>query len=102
MSNRIEVFENMIAADPDNTMVLFGLANEYLKDGNNEKGIETLLNYLEKGDDEGAAYGMLATAYEETGETEKARAALERGIGISLSHGHPTMAGEYRERLENF
>jgi len=102
MPNRIEVFEQMIASDPDNTMVLFGLANEYLKNGDIQKGIETLETYVGKSDDEGAAYGMLSKAYEETGETEKARLALETGIEVALSHGHPTMAGEFRERLETF
>lgn len=102
MSNRIEVFEQMIAGDPENTMVLFGLANEYLKGGDNQKGIETLEIYLEKADDEGAAYGMLAKAYEETGKTEKAKSALEKGIQVALAHGHPTMAGEFQERLAEF
>ena len=90
----------MIASDPDNTMVLFGLANEYLKENNLAKGIETLELYIKKADDEGAAYGMLAKAYEETGEHEKSRTALTSGIEVALSHGHPTMAEEFRERLD--
>ncbi len=100
--NRIEVFEQMIATDPNNTMVLFGLANEYLKGGDNEKGIKTLEKYLAKADDEGAAYGMLSKAYEETGAIEKAKSALEKGIHVALGHGHPTMAGEFQERLNEF
>ena len=100
MKDRIEVFKQMLAADPDNTMVLFGLANEYLKAENYSDGITTLEEYLGKADDEGAAYGMLAKAYETTGESEKAKAAYEKGIDVSLAHGHPTMAEDYRQTLE--
>lgn len=100
MFERIEVFKQMLEADPGNTMVLFGLANEFLKAENFSEGIKTLEEYLEKADDEGAAYGMLAKAYEATGESEKARAAYEKGIEVSLAHGHPTMAEEYRQTLE--
>lgn len=100
MTNRIEVFKQMLAADPTNTMVLFGLANEYLKAEDYAAGIEALENYLQQADDEGAAYGMLAKAYEKTGAREKAKAALERGVEVSEKHGHPSMAQDYRMMLE--
>jgi predicted Zn-dependent protease len=100
MSDRIEVFKQMLASEPDNTMVLFGLANEYLKTENYAEGIEVLEEYLAKADDEGAAYGMLAKAFEATGESEKAKAAYEKGIAVALAHGHPSMAEDYRQTLE--
>ena len=100
MSDRIEVFKQMLESDPENTQVLFGLANEYLKAENHTEGIKTLEKYLEKADDEGAAYGMLAKAFEATGESEKAKAAYEKGIEVSIAHGHPTMAEDYRQILE--
>jgi predicted Zn-dependent protease len=100
MQNRIEVFEQMHAGDPDNTMVLFGLANEYLKNGEGEKGIKALESYIEKADDEGAAYGMLSKAYEDLGDLEKAKDLLRQGVEAAMSHGHPTMAGEFNERIE--
>src|SRR5687768_12188087 len=100
MQNRIEVFKQMIAADPSNTMVLFGLANEYQKQGDWQNAIATLEDYLSKADDEGAAYGMLAKAYERAGNREKARGAYEKGIEVSLAHGHPSMANEFRMTLD--
>ena len=100
MNDKIEVFKQMLASDAENTMVMFGLANEYLKAENYSDGIKTLEDYLAKADDEGAAYGMLAKAYEKTGESEKAKTAYEKGIEVSLAHGHPTMAEEYRETLD--
>jgi predicted Zn-dependent protease len=100
MQNRIEVFKQMLESDPDNTMVLFGLANEYQKAEDWQKTIETLENYLSKADDEGAAYGMLARAYEKSGNREKARRAYEKGVEVSAAHGHPSMAQDFRATLD--
>jgi predicted Zn-dependent protease len=100
MQNRIEVFKQMLEADPSNTMVLFGLANEYQKAEDWQKTIETLENYLSKADDEGAAYGMLAKAYERIGEHEKAKSAYGIGIQVANAHGHPTMAHDFQMTLD--
>jgi predicted Zn-dependent protease len=100
MTSRIEVFEQMLAGDPANAAVLFGLAKEYEKSGDDVKLIETLERYLAAADDEGNAYGMLARAYERTEQTAKAREAYERGVNAATLHGHPGMAQEYRDILE--
>lgn len=99
--SRIEVFEQMLAGDPSNTMVMFGLAKEYEKAANETKLIETLERYLAAADDEGNAYGMLARAYERTKDSEKARAAYQRGMEVATAHGHPGMAQEYKTILES-
>jgi len=90
----------MLAADPDNTMVMFGLAKEYEKAGDNTKVIELLEAYLAKADDEGNAYGTLAAAYARSGDRDKAIETYEKGIGVAMAHGHPTMANEYRMTLD--
>jgi predicted Zn-dependent protease len=100
-ASRIEIFEQMLAGDPSNTMVMFGLAKEYEKAGDEAKLIETLERYLAAADDEGNAYGMLARAYERTKDSEKARAAYQRGIDIANAHGHPGMAMEFKTILES-
>jgi predicted Zn-dependent protease len=96
MTSRIDIFEQMLASDPANTAVLFGLAKEYEKAGRDDKLIEMLNRYLDASDDEGNAFGMLAGAYERTGQKDKAREAYERGIETAQRHGHPGMAEEYR------
>ena len=98
---RIEIFEQMLAADPANTVVLFGLAKEHEKTGDDAKVIETLERYLAAADDQGNAYGMLARAYERNEQREKARDTYARGAEVAAAHGHPGMAQEYREILEN-
>lgn len=91
----------MLTSDPANTMIMFGLAKEYEKAGDEAKLIATLERYLATADDEGNAYGMLARAYERTKQSEKARDAFERGRDAATAHGHPGMAEEYKTVLES-
>ena len=98
-ASRIDIFKQMLSTDPANTAVLFGLAKEYEKAGRDEELIETLNRYLEVAEDEGNAFGMLAGAYERTGQKDKARDAYQLGIETAERHGHPGMAEEYRMTL---
>ncbi len=90
----------MLAADPANIMVMFGLAKEYEKLGQNDDVIELLEDYLAKANDEGNAYGVLANAYALSGNREKAIETYKKGIDVALGHGHPSMANEYRMTLD--
>ena len=98
-TSRIDIFKQMLESDPANSAVLFGLAKEYEKNHATAEMIETLNRYLDAADDEGNAYGMLARAYEKVGRREEARQTYERGIQAAISHGHPSMAEEYRSVL---
>lgn len=100
MQNRIEIFKQMLAAEPENTVVMFGLAKEYEKLGQTDEVIALLETYLARADDEGNAYGMLAKAYEQIGDRGRARATYEKGIEVSNAHGHPSMASDYRMTLD--
>lgn len=100
MQNRIEVFRRMLESDPNNSMVMFGLAKEYEKIEQYDEVVKLLEDYLAQSDDEGNAYGMLAKAYENVGDKEKAKIALEKGIEVSNAHGHPSMAQDYKMTLE--
>ncbi len=100
MQNRIEVFKQMLISEPDNSMLMFGLAKEYEKLGQADDVIALLEKYLATADDEGNAYGALAKAYESKGNREKAKECYAKGVEVSLAHGHPTMAGDYKFALD--
>ncbi len=70
-ASRIDIFRLMLEGDPDNTSVMFGLAKEYEKAGRFDEMIEVLSDYLQRADDEGNAYGMLAAAYLKTGQPRR-------------------------------
>ncbi|HEX8283677.1 MAG TPA: tetratricopeptide repeat protein [Pyrinomonadaceae bacterium] len=99
-ASRIEVFRMMLEGDPDNTAVMFGLAKEYEKAGRFDDVVEVLSDYLLRADDEGNAYGMLASAYLRLGNRAAARKAYERGAEVAQAHGHPSMAQDYRLAVE--
>jgi predicted Zn-dependent protease len=97
--SRIEIFKQMLVSDPANTAVMFGLAKEYEKAGQHQELIDTINKYLEVTDDEGNAFGMLASAYEQLGQPDNAKEAYKRGIETAQRHGHPGMAEEYKMTL---
>src|ERR671926_196870 len=99
-ASRLDILRMMHESDPDNTAVMFGLAKEYEKAGRHEEVVEVLTDYLQRADDEGNAYGMLAAAYLRTGRRDAARKAYERGAEVALAHGHPSMAEDYRIAVE--
>lgn len=100
MQNRIEIFKQMLETEPDNAMVMFGLAKEYEKLGQADEVISLLEKYLNIADDEGNAYGALAKAYDHIGDRQKAIETYQKGIEVSMAHGHPTMAGDYKFALD--
>ena len=100
MQDRVEVFRQMLEDDPSNTMVMFGLAKEYEKMGRHAEVIDLLKSYLSRADDEGNAYGVLANAYLQSGDREKALETYQKGIDVAMAHGHPSMANEYRMTVD--
>jgi predicted Zn-dependent protease len=99
-ASRIDIFKQMLVSDPINSSILFGLAKEYEKAGQTADMIAALERYLAISDDEGNAFGMLARAYEQADQPDKARETYQRGIAAATKHGHPSMAEEYRATLE--
>ena len=91
----------MLERRPEDHRLRFGLALEYLGAGRVEDGIRELRRYLGASDDEGNAWGRLASALLTLGRDGEAREAYARGIEAAERHGHPTMAEEFREVLES-
>jgi predicted Zn-dependent protease len=96
---RIELFKKMIEAEPHNTTVRFGLANELFKLERFEEAATELQTYLSLADDQGAGYGKLAQALERLGRINDAREAYQQGINAAQRHHHPGMAEEFEMAL---
>lgn len=101
-SDRVAALEKMLERRPDDARLRFGLALEYLGSGRTEDGVRELRRYLESSEDEGNAWGRLGGALRDLGRDEEARRAYERGADAALRHGHPTMAEEFRQILEEW
>lgn len=100
MNDRIAALQRMLERNPDDVRARFGLAAEYERLGEWAAVVEQLNAYLAAAQDEGNAYGRLARAYLELGRTEDARVAYQAGIAAAANHGHPTMAGEFEDALQ--
>lgn len=100
-ADRLAALERMLGNRPDDQRLRFGLALEYLKADRTEDGVRELKRYLNQADDEGNGWGRLGGALMEMGQDEEARRAYETGVAAAERHGHPTMAEEFREILED-
>ena len=100
--DRLEVLRKMLKRRPDDPRLHFGVAVELLNQRRLEEGVEVLENYLQVADDEGNAWGRLGEALRELGRDEEAREAYRRGVEAARRHGHPTMAEEFQDVLDDW
>ena len=98
---RIDALRRMVERDPGDTRARFGLAAEYERMGRWEEVVRELEGYLELAEDEGNAWGRLGHALRQLGRDEEARSAYLKGIAAATRHGHPSMAAEFEETLED-
>jgi predicted Zn-dependent protease len=99
---RIEALRKMAAAHPQDPRPRFGLAQDMEKAGRWEEAAAELTAYLALTDDEGNAWGRLGKALRTLGRDEEARDVYQRGVEAAYRHGHPTMAGEFEDLLEDW
>lgn len=99
---RIKALRAMLDKNPNDARVHFGLASEFEKLEQWNDVVEELQQYLSMTDDQGNAWGRLGKALKHAGRMEEARAAYEKGIMAARAHGHPSMAAEFEETLEDF
>lgn len=97
---RLETFRSMVAKSPGNPLARFGLANEAMKAGLWSEAREHLQVYLASYDDEGSGFGRYAEALVALGRTGEAVEELRRGIDAAHRFGHPGLAAELSDRLD--
>jgi Flp pilus assembly protein TadD len=99
---RITALRKMAEARPEDPRPRFGLALEFEKAGRWDDAARELREYLALADDEGNAWGRLGKALRSLGRDDEAKDAYRRGIDAAGRHGHPTMAGEFEELLDDW
>lgn len=85
--SRIEVFREMLASQPDDAMIWYGLASEYTKLANWDLAVEALNNVIRINPSYTAAYQMLGSALMSQGNAKEACAIWHRGIEVAESTG---------------
>jgi predicted Zn-dependent protease len=99
---RIESLRRLVEQRPADPRLRFGPALEYEKLGQWAEAATELQQYLAAADDEGNAWGRLGNALRHLGRDDEARAAYRQGIESAHRHGHPGMAAEFEEILEEW
>lgn len=100
MNERIEALRKMLEKNPRDTRARFGLAAEYEKAGQWRDVVDQLTAYLAVANDEGNAWGRLGRALREIGRDDEARDAYRKGIEAASRHGHPSMAADFQDAID--
>ncbi|MFO0948235.1 MAG: tetratricopeptide repeat protein [Planctomycetota bacterium] len=91
--------ESLLAQSPNDTFLLYGLAMEYLKEGNAAEGIARLKHVADVNPNYPAAYFQLGQILSQQGETDEARDWLTRGVTVAQKIGDHHAAGEMEQFL---
>jgi Tfp pilus assembly protein PilF len=86
-TNRLEMLEQMVRQDPNNTFARYGLAMEYANSGDWGQAVVEFRTLLQHDENYAAAYYHAGQALEKMGKLEQARAMYEEGIEASTRKG---------------
>jgi predicted Zn-dependent protease len=85
--SRIDIFAEMVRQQPEDAMIWYGLASEYMKVEKWREAAEALQNVVRINPDYTAAYQMLGTALMNDGRREEAREVWVAGIEVARRTG---------------
>jgi Flp pilus assembly protein TadD len=91
---RIAALKQLLEQEPDDTMLLFGLGNDYYALGQFAPAATYFEQVLQLDPDYAAVYVRLAWAYEGNAQVELARQALVRGQGAIERSGDRSLMAE--------
>jgi len=99
--SRIDSLRALAEKEPNNALIRYMLANEYLKGNQYEDALKELERYFGMADDEGSGYRMQAMAHLGLGMEDSARDAYRRGIEAARRHHHASMVSEFEAAIED-
>ena len=99
MSSRIEALRTILQTSPNDCFVRYGLAQEYVKAGDDAAAIDEFARILEIDSSYQAAYYHAGKAYQRLGRFDEARAAFEQGVEVSIANGNAHARSELQAAL---
>lgn len=94
---RIEAFKQLLEQEPNDTMLLFSLGNEYFQLGKVSEAIAYFEKVLDIDPEYAAVYVHLARAYEQMKQPLMVRQTLERGWGPAERSGDKNLIAQVEE-----
>ena len=98
--SRLETLHEFLAANPNDSFVRYGLAQEYLKQGNAEKAVEQFRELLRLHPNYAAAYYHCGQAFEKLGRRDEARETYRQGIEVTGRLGDLHAKSELQAALD--
>jgi len=99
MPTRREKLEIMLAADPGDAFLRYGLSQELDKEGLHDRSLELLTGLTRDAEPYVPAFFMAGQQLARLGRIDEARAALRDGIDAARKVGNAHAAGEMAELL---
>jgi Flp pilus assembly protein TadD len=97
---RKQRLEELLAADPNDSFVRYGLAMEHVSAGQDEEAVLCLRELMQRDPDYVAAYQQAGQALARLGREDEARAAFRQGIAAAQRKGDAHAASEMTGFLE--
>lgn len=98
---RFETLKKFAETRPKDCFVRYGLAQEYIKQGQLAKAVEEFIRILEIDPDYQAAYYHAGQTYLKLGNTEEARNSFQRGVVVARRRGDLHARSELEAALED-
>jgi Tfp pilus assembly protein PilF len=99
-SERLQKLQAMLAREPNDTFLLYGVALEYKKYNELAKALEYLDRVIELDPGYCYAYHQRGLIHEQRGDTEAARRSYRDGIAAAKRKGDAHAQGEIEAALE--
>ena len=95
-TDRIQQFQELIALEPDDTVLRFGLGELYIEAENFAAAAEQFAEIVRLDPQYSAAYRYLGQAYTALGQTQEAVEVFQHGIAVAEARGDLQTAKEMR------
>jgi tetratricopeptide (TPR) repeat protein len=99
-TRRLEALQALLAQNADNILARYGLAIEYVKTGDPERGVAEFRDLIGRNPDYAAAYFHAGQALENLGRIEEARSIYEEGIAVTVRTGDAHTGAELQAALD--
>lgn len=98
--SRLESLKNLVAQDPDNSFMRYGLAMEYANAGKYDLAMKEFETVLEKNSKYAAAYYHGGQTLERMGKADEARELYKKGISVTTDTGDLHTRSELQAALD--